>query len=204
MKGLTTAQIEKAQEQFVEVKPDIERMAGHAFKSFDPDAREEAVAVTIAFCWRNYLHCVAEGKHVGASSLAYYALLAVKNGRSFAGQSSEDVMSPRTQMLGRANVVSLSAPATTPKAEGGWGRDYSAILADRRVWEQPLERVRLKHDYAAFLNLREVTPQEQQVFALLAEGYRTAENSSAFQGLPTQGVPDQKQHRHEAGELHGP
>ena len=168
---------EKAQKQFVEMVPEIQKIAGHTFKSLDPEARDEAVAETVALCWKNHLHCVAGHKPVGSSSLAYYATLSVKSGRSLCGQSSRDVLARRTQLLGRASIQSLNAApcARTADAEGAGWWDRSEALVDRRVWERPLERVRIKHDYGAFLAQDQVSDQEEEVFNLLAEGSRSGE-----------------------------
>jgi len=48
-------------------------------------------------------------------------------------------------------------------------------LVDRRVWERPPERVRIKLDYGTFLGLPEVTEQERETFSLLGWGYGTGE-----------------------------
>ena len=86
-------EVEHAQQTFLEMMPDIEKIAGCAFRELDPDAREEALAETVAQCWQNHLHCCQEGKDPGASSMTYYAVRSVRSGRRFAGSSSTDVRS---------------------------------------------------------------------------------------------------------------
>ena len=84
--------VEQAQQTFLEMMPDIEKIAGCAFRELNPDARDEALAETVAQCWQNHLHCSQEGKDPGASSMAYYAVRSVRSGRRFAGSNSAEVM----------------------------------------------------------------------------------------------------------------
>ncbi len=176
---MTTAEVAGlpgAQDRFVAMLPEIESRAEAAFRRLDPEAREDAVAEATALCWQNYLHRAAIGKPVGPASLAYYAALGVRSGRSCCGESSTDVLAPRTRLLGRATVESLDAVPVRRSGDGqdGWW-DRSEALEDRRLLERPFERVRIKHDYGKFLCLPEVTDQERRVFNLLALGHGTGE-----------------------------
>ena len=177
MVEIIDAQISQAQREFLEMMPGIQGRAAATFRHLDPAVREEAVADTVALSWKNFLHCLAEHKPVAAASLSHYALLAVKSGRTLCGQSSTDVLARRTLLLGRAHVQNLNAFRTAglpTGADDGWW-DGSEALVDKRTWERPLERVRIKHDYGVFLALQGVTPQERRVFNLIAENYRTGE-----------------------------
>ncbi len=165
--------VPKAQQQFTQMLPEIQSRASLTFRHLDPDAKEEAVAETVALSWKNHLQCSLRGKAVGASSLAHYAMLGVKSGRSLNGQNSTDVLAPRTQILGRVAVESLDVMPADACSDGWW--DRSDTLEDRRTLERPFERVRIKHDYGAFLAHADVTDQEKLVFELLAEGWRTGE-----------------------------
>jgi hypothetical protein len=166
--------VRQAQEAFVQMLPAIQSRAGTTFRHLNPEAKEEAVAETLALCWQNHVQCALRGKAVGASSLAHYAMLGVKSGRSLNGRNSTDVLAPRTRLLGRVTVESLDSPPNASDTDDGWW-DRSDMLEDRRTLEQPFERVRIKHDYGAFLALPEVTQQERRVFELLAEGWGTGE-----------------------------
>ena len=183
MNGLSEIEVRDAQDQFVEMLPDVERRARLTFRDLDVEAREEAVAEVVAHCWKNYLHCALDGRAVPASSLAHYAMLGVKSGRCFAGQSSLDVLSPRTRLLGRVTVGSLDAAPANQGLGGdgiGWW-DRSNTLEDKRLWQRPPERVRVKHDYGAFLGSGQVNPQEKLTFNLLAEGHSTSEIAEHLQ-----------------------
>ena len=164
----TSSVTSEVQQSFVAMLPSIDGRTRSWFAGLDPEAREEAVAEVRAMSWKNYLHAWQAGKSVTPSSLAYYGALAFRCGRRMAGQNSTDVLSPRTQVLGRVAVESLDA---LPADDGWWERSYT--LEDRRTLGQPFERVRIKHDYGAFLSY--VTKQEKRVFDLLAQGYGTGE-----------------------------
>lgn len=177
MLDMSDVQVEQAQEEFTGMLGDIQRIAGHAFGHLDPEAREDAVAEAVALCWKNHLHCVAEGKDIGARSLAHFAVQGVKSGRALSGSSATDVLSRRTQVLGRVCVLSLSeSPADEgdDRSDSGWWNCAQALV-DKRVWERPLERTRIDLDYAKFLGLPAITGQERKVFDLLARGHRTCE-----------------------------
>jgi hypothetical protein len=47
---------------------------------------------------------------VTPGNIAYYAVGLIRGGRRSTGQSTTDVLSPRTQIVGRSTVVSLDAP----------------------------------------------------------------------------------------------
>lgn len=169
----TDLDVQTVQDQFVHMMPEIQSRAGATFRHLDPEAREEAVAETLALSWKNHVHCVGQGKTVGASSLAHYAVLGVKSGRSLCGQSATDVQAPRTQLLRRVTVENFDVLPLGQADSGWWER--SEALEDKRLCDRPFHRVRVRHDYGAFLALPEVSDQERQVFQLLADGNRTSE-----------------------------
>jgi DNA-binding CsgD family transcriptional regulator len=190
MTSLCEAKQEEAQRRFVQMLPEIERRARLTLRHHDPEAREEFTAEVVGLCWLNYLHCVAEGKTVSSSSLAHYGLLGVRTGRGVCGEDSRDVMARKAQILGRASVESLDAvpmrapedPTDSAHDSGWWNR--SETLVDRRTWERPFERTRIKHDYGLFLQSGGVTPQETAAFNLLAEGHRTGEAAEKLDVSP--------------------
>ena len=155
--------VQTTQDKFVQMMPHIERIAGHVFKHINPVDREEAVAETVAMCWKNYVHCALVGKDVKASSMAYYAVQTVKSGHSMCGGSGSDALSLPTR------------PLPEQPAEGAQGCGWPEALVDKRVWERPLEHTRIKLDYNQFLQLPDVTEQDREVFDLLAQGFRTSE-----------------------------
>ena len=155
--------VQTPQDKFLQMMPHIERIAGHVFKHINAVDREEAVAETLALCWQNYVHCALVGKHPKPSSIAYFAILGVRSGRSLCGRSRTDALSRPARSLSEQS------------SDGPPGWDWSDALVDKRVWERPFEHTRIKLDYSQFLHLPDVTEQERQVFDLLAQGCRTSE-----------------------------
>jgi hypothetical protein len=156
--------VQQAQRQFAEIMPHVQRIAKYAFRYMDADAREDAVAEAVALAWQNHLHCSLAGKSPGAPSIAHYAVKNVRCGRRFAGTSSTDVHSEKTQMMGRATVSHTGNPPDSI------GDGPTTPLIDHRTWMRPFHRTRVEMDYPDFLEQEEVTDQERTVFAMLAEG----------------------------------
>ena len=156
--------VQQAQQQFREIMPHVERIAGHAFRHMDPESREDAVAEAVAQAWQNHLQCTLNGKSPGAPSIAYYAVQNVRSGRKLAGTSCTDVTSEKTQMMGRSAVSH-----TGNKAES-IGDGPTTPLIDHRTWMRPFHRTRVEMDYPDFLDQQEVTDQEETIFSMLAEG----------------------------------
>jgi len=86
----------------------------------------------------------ARGKKLSAGNISYYAAKLVRQGRRSTGQSTTDVLSPRTQLAARCRVESLDQPIAG-EAEGddlclhdvlaGHGADPAAEAAKRLDWQ---------------------------------------------------------------------
>ena len=158
--------IQATQEQFVRMMPDIERIAGSVFKHVNPVDREEAIAETLALCWQNYVHCALVGKDVKASSMAFYAIKAVRSGRRLHGPNEPDPQ-PRP-------AQTLSEPPS------GGICEWADALTAGPAWQDPLEHTRIRLDYDQFLQLPQVTQQERKVFRMLALRFRSCEMAEAL------------------------
>ena len=55
----TDLELPQAQDQFTQMLPEIQSRASRTFRHLNPEAKEEAVAETVAMCWMNHLHCVS-------------------------------------------------------------------------------------------------------------------------------------------------
>lgn len=170
-----------AQREFSRMMPDLLGFAHYRFSFLNGDAREEAVQETLAFAWMNYLSARSKGKQLNASTIIHYASLNVQDRRKAAGSSSTDVMSEQTQLRGRTTVEYFGKPPreTEDTGEdveqtGAWGAVHDAMVG-KRQWERPLERLRLKLDYKAFLKQGGTTEDEKDVFRMLSEGSSTSE-----------------------------
>ena len=85
----------------------------------------------------------ARGKQVSPGNISYYASKLVRQGRRSTGQSSTDVMSPRTQIAARCRVESLDQPIAVEAEDGdlclhdvlaGHSADPAAEAAKRLDW----------------------------------------------------------------------
>jgi hypothetical protein len=76
------------QSVFLDMLPEIKTWLRLAFRQLDPEAREEAIEEGIVHSLLSYsrLHGTGRGENVNASSLAWYATLAVKRGRPAVGR----------------------------------------------------------------------------------------------------------------------
>lgn len=165
-----------ARQYFTGILPSLERRAMTAFSYLDPDAREEAVAETVAICWKDYVGCLGKGKRVTPGNLAYYAVKHVREGNLFNGKQTRDVMGDRARILGRAHVESIyRADSVDGWCDDGSWHEHAEALIDRRTWERPPEVARIRIDYGDFLNRDGLTYQQRRTFELLADGYRPSE-----------------------------
>ena len=170
-----------AKEQFEAMLPEAERRAGFAFRYRRPEAREEAVAQTVAICWQNYASCIRRGQHIWPHKIIWYAIGRVHNRDFITGRSSLDVLGERTRHLGRVRVKSLDyTPEPHSQDKPMSMGELSGALIDRRAWENPREATRIKLDYAAFLASGKLTKRQRVVFEMLAQGYRPADIAKAL------------------------
>ena len=87
----------------------------------------------------------ARGKKVSAGNVAFYATRLLRQGRRSGGQSTTDVLSPRTQITGRCRLESIDQPIAAGQAEGdnlclhdvlaAGSADPSQEAAKRLDWE---------------------------------------------------------------------
>ena len=161
-----------AAERFEALVPMAERLARSSFRFRDPEARDEAVAQTLAICWRNYASCVRRGQHIWPNKIIRYAIGQVHNCDFITGRSSVDVLAERTRHLGRVNVESLDfrPEPPSPSDRALSAGELSGALIDKKAWENPREATRIKLDYAAFLASGKLSKRQRVVFEMLAKG----------------------------------
>jgi hypothetical protein len=90
------------QSAFVDMLPEIRKWLGLAFRQLGSEAREDAVEEAIVHSLLSYsrLHDNGRAHIANASSLAWYAALAVKSGRPTAGKMNGDDPLSRYAQLG--------------------------------------------------------------------------------------------------------
>jgi hypothetical protein len=89
-------------DKFLEMLPAIREQARLAFRSFDPEAKEELIAEVVANAFCAYERLVQRGKEdvAHATPLAWYAIKQVRSGRRVGSKlSGRDVMSPANHRI---------------------------------------------------------------------------------------------------------
>jgi len=160
------------QHAFVAIMPRIVRHARISFRHMAcGDARENAVAETVALTWKWFVGLVQKGKHPEefVSVLAAYAARAVKSGRRLCGQEKvKDVLSPLSQSRRGFTVSPLpdrSALVSNPLDEA---------LQDNTQTPVP-DQVSFRLDFPAWMSTR--TDRDRAIIQALMVGERTLDVS---------------------------
>ena len=91
------------QQEFVDILPEIRKWLQLAFRQLGPEAREDAIEEGIVHTLLSYarLHGKGRAEHANASSLAWYAVRAVKRGRPAVGRMNGKEPLSRYAQVGR-------------------------------------------------------------------------------------------------------
>jgi hypothetical protein len=100
-----------------EIAPRIRGAVSNSVPQVGADDLGELTQDGIAIAASLLASAEARGKKVRGSNVAFYATRLVRSGRRSTGQSTTDVMSPRTQIAARCRVESLDQPIAG-EAEG--------------------------------------------------------------------------------------
>jgi hypothetical protein len=111
----STASLDQLHAEFLEILPRIETHAQIRFRYLRcPGKRADAIAETVAICWKSFLRINELGKdvHEFVTTLADFAVRHVRSGRRVCGQEkSKEVLSPLAQCRFGFTVESL--PSST-------------------------------------------------------------------------------------------
>ena len=89
--------LDKVQQEFTSLLPQVTGRLAHRFRFNGPEAREEKIAEAVSLAWQVYQSARSRGRTVSASNLAFYAGRSVTSGRKMAGTASRDVLSSNKQ-----------------------------------------------------------------------------------------------------------
>ena len=165
-------------DSFLRFLPTVRRHAEFSFRRLDDEARDEAVAETVAAAFCIYAHTRHNGKEhiMRRTPLARFAVRDVRNGRHVGGswESKRDVMSRVAQRRNGFRVYSL------PLANG---RPFDCMTApDQPVWKDHLlyDRRTLPVDLAAFridwsYFMAKQHDRTRTLLAMLAAGHKQVE-----------------------------
>jgi len=93
-----------------EIAPRIRNSPTNSVAQVGADDRDELCQDGIAIAATLLASAEARGKSISAGNVAFYATRLVRQGRRSTGQSTTDVMSPRTQIAARCRIESLDQP----------------------------------------------------------------------------------------------
>jgi hypothetical protein len=126
-----------------EVAPRIRSAVSNSVPQVGADDIDELTQDGVAIAVSLLASAEARGKKVSAGNVSYYATRLLRQGRRSGGQSTTDVLSPRTQMAARCRLESLDQPIPG-EAEGddlclhdvlaGHSADPSQEAAKRLDW----------------------------------------------------------------------
>jgi len=159
--------------RFLALLPAVLRQARIAFRSLDPEKREDALAEVIANTFAAYARLVELDKESIAfpTPLARYAIRRFHDGRHVGNKfNSRDVSSKHCQRLQNIKVTSFHR---FDPNEGQW---REILVEDKHATPADVAMIRL--DFAAWLGT--LTPRERRIALKLAEGERTGAVARMF------------------------
>ena len=164
------------QHAFVAILPRIVLHARIYFRGMAcGDARENAIAETVALTWKWFISLVQQGKHPEefVSVLAAYATRAVRSGRRLCGQEkTKDVLSPLAQTRSGFSVSPF------PEFSALVGNSFDEALHDNTQTSVP-DQVSFRLDFPAWLSTR--TERDRAIIRELMVGERTLDVSQKYQ-----------------------
>ena len=150
------------QKEFVDMLPEIRKWLRLAFRQLRPEAREDAIEEGIIHALLSYarLHGKGRAGQANASSLAWYAVRAVKRGRPAVGRmNGKDPLSRYAQVGSRIRLE---------RQNGEW---IDKLVADKRA--SVPDQVAAKLDVSAWF--ASLTQRTKQIAKDLAFGSSTSQ-----------------------------
>jgi hypothetical protein len=168
-----------------EIVPRIHAAIPAAARPIGAEDASELIQDTIAHA-AALLHRAEEaGKQVAASTVAYFAVKLTRSGRRSTSSSATDVMSPGTQLAGRARLTSFDEPLGFDEA------GESITLADVFDTKQddPSMLAARNLDWETFYGRQ--TRRGRKLLAVVAEG-STLRHGARLLGLSDSGIQLEK------------
>jgi len=154
---------------FLDILPEVERLARWTFRADKPERRAERVQEAVCQSWAMFARAYHKGKCLPAHGLVWYACQAVRSGRQFCGTFQRDIMYDGIADK-RAEDPNQRA-RREPVADG----DASALAPWSRVGILP--RVAFALDWRAFLSQRDDI--DRTIADMLPKGFSATESAGA-------------------------
>jgi hypothetical protein len=154
--------------RFLAMLPRIQQCAQVAFRDFDPEAQEDAIAEVVANCLVAYVRLVELNKEDIAypTVLASFAIRQYREGRRVGNKAnSRDVCSAQARQKGGYKVHHIGDPHEQ-------GRSWVEQLAENRQ-TSPAELACFRLDFKAWLET--LSPRNRQVVEDLAAGNKACD-----------------------------
>lgn len=162
------------QAQFLALLPAIRQQARIAFRSQDPELREELTQSAVALTYSMFVLLVRRGKAdlAFATPLSQYAVRQVRSGRQLGAQlNRNDISSSHAQ---RFHNLQLERLDQADSESGDW---KEALVEDRRAG--PADTAIARLDFAAWL--RSLPTRLRRIAKALSTGETTAEVARRFE-----------------------
>jgi hypothetical protein len=164
--------LQRLQQEFLVLLPDIQRYAGHVFRRCRPADRDELVCETVARVWLFFVRLSAKGKDPKRvfRPLLRFSVLAVKDGRRVGGRRNTRELCHRARRDG-LRIISLEEPCRFSESP------LREILSEAKAFS-PAETAAARLDIEAWL---EAQPRQKRAIAkLFAVGERTSSVAKRF------------------------
>jgi hypothetical protein len=164
--------IERLQQDFLSLLPDIERYAKHVFRRCRLADRDELVSETVARVWLFFVRLSARGKDPIRvfRPLLRFCVLGVKDGRRVGGHRNCREICHRARRDG-LRIVSLEDWDDNSRSP------WREILAESKAFS-PAETAAARLDIEAWL--KEQSARDRSIANLLAAGERTSSVAKRF------------------------
>ena len=162
------------QQRFLEMLPDIRRHALFAFRSLRGEAKEEAIAETIANVFVAFVRLMERkrGEKVYSSVLTRFAVAQIRCGRKVGTSlNTRDILTRAAQVKHGFRVERLE------NCDDGGGEWADFVLEDRRT---PVpDQAAFRCDFPAWLETQ--SPRNRRIAERLAAGDTTSEVAQSFE-----------------------
>ena len=166
------------QNAFLKILPQIEKCLGLAFSRLDAEAREDAIEEAVIHTMLTFTRLFEQGRTdaVSASTLSWYAALAVKRGRPAGGRMSNREPLSRYAQLGQGIRVERLHAYSAKRDE--W---IDIVVEDKRATIP--DRVAAKMDVGAWLAT--LSQRTKRIAQDLAFGFATSEVAKKYGVTPS-------------------
>jgi len=153
---------EQITREFKDMLPELSSRFHYRFYEFGPDRESEFTAEAVALAWFTFLSARRKGKEVAVTTLTWYSIRQVLQGRRLAGCTSTDAMSATRLSRQRIGAhVSIADVGENPSS-------FYQVFGDRRARWSSLDLVQPKLDWAEFIG--GCDQRDQRIVEMKLEG----------------------------------